>query len=104
MSDHDGETVNRRQFIQTATTVGVAMGVPIISYAQGSGSSLQISNIIQAPDESGQWPAWRQQLSQWRTQTRSTEVRRHPLCSQGVFVGHHGLCLLLCHAVRPDPV
>jgi len=64
--------IDRRQFLQgsLATTAGIALGAPAIARAEEATSGLKIDKIIHAPDDSGQWPAWRQQLNQWRAQTR----------------------------------
>jgi len=65
--------VNRRQFVRSSAAVIAGVGaVGILDATLGAASELAIGNIIPAPDDSADWPRWRQQLDQWRAATRDS--------------------------------
>ena len=65
--------INRRRFIQRSViaTVGIGQAVSLTARADETEAGLKIDNIIHAPHDPDSWPAWRQQLKEWRDQRRT---------------------------------
>jgi len=72
MTQRENQRVDRRQFVQAsaATTIGLTMGGSLLAQTKDSAPRLKIGKLLRAPTDPEQWPAWREELHQWRKQTR----------------------------------
>lgn len=74
--------LSRRQFLAASTRFGtvLALGDFVGGAARGQihlpadleGGGGSASDLISAPSNPAQWPAWREELGQWRTKTRQS--------------------------------
>ncbi|MCX6926571.1 MAG: hypothetical protein NT154_25685 [Verrucomicrobia bacterium] len=63
---------NRRQFLVQTTALLATSAWPVrIVQAAPAFTFDPSQNIIPAPDDPAQWPAFRDALAQWRTETRA---------------------------------
>ncbi len=100
----------RRQFLKFSAELGSLLWLadgPLLAAASGAEPSLVPTgrdglppDLIPAPNDPAQWPAWREQLTQWRTQARAALRYDDALYSKPEFawVQHSFACcfVMLC--------
>ncbi|HNQ87496.1 MAG TPA: SUMF1/EgtB/PvdO family nonheme iron enzyme [Verrucomicrobiota bacterium] len=97
--------LTRRQFLQRATTAGIACGVPVLSTlsalaSDGSPSAFD-HEIIPAPEDPAEWGRWRQRLDAWRRQRRSALGYDDTLYARPDFAWARG-CFSCCFLMLCD--